>query len=85
MLGSGLLGIPLSPWLGALSAAVRRAVSAASATEAFAWTFAVVTMGMAAGSAIGGIVLQATDTATAFISAGGFSLAGALFGLSRCR
>lgn len=77
------LGIPLSPWLGSLSASVQRAVPAASATEAFAWTFAVVTIGMAAGSAVSGIVIQNANTQTAFMSAGGASLAGALFGLSR--
>ena len=34
------LGLPLSPWLGSLSASVQRAVPSASSTEAFAWTFA---------------------------------------------
>lgn len=77
------LGIPLSPWLGSLSASVQRAVPAASSTEAFAWSFAVITVGMAAGNAISGIVIQSANTKAAFVAAGGLSLAGALFGASR--
>lgn len=74
------LGFPLSPWLGSLSASVRRAVPAANSTEAFAWCFAVITVGMAAGNAISGIVIQSANTEAAFACAGGLSLAGALVG-----
>jgi predicted MFS family arabinose efflux permease len=74
------VGVPLSPWLGSLSASVQRAVPAASSTEAFAWSFAVITVGMAAGNAISGVVIQSANTAAAFASAGGLSLVGALFG-----
>ena len=42
------LGVPLSPWLGSLGASVQRVVPAGSSTEAFAWTFAAVTVAMAA-------------------------------------
>ena len=77
------LGVPLSPWLGALSASVQRAVPAASSTEAFAWTFAVITVAMAAGSAIGGEIIQGAGTETAFLAAGGLALAGAAFGALR--
>ncbi len=77
------LGIPLSPWLGSLSASVQRAVPAVARTEAFAWSFAVITAGIAAGNAIGGVIIQTTGTAAAFLAAGGLSLAGALFGVSR--
>ena len=77
------LGIPLSPWLGSLSSSIQRAVPATGSTEAFAWAFAVITVGMAAGNAISGVVIQSANTATAFVSAGVFSLAGALFGTSR--
>jgi len=77
------LGVPLSPWLGALSASVQRAVPAASSTEAFAWTFAVITVAMATGSAISGVVIQGAGTETAFLAAGGLGLAGAAFGTIR--
>lgn len=77
------LGVPLSPWLGSLSASVQRAVPAASSTEAFAWTFAVITVTMAAGSAFGGVIIQGAGTETAFLSAGGLGLAGAAFGALR--
>ena len=39
-------------------------------TEAFAWTFAVITVTMAAGSAFGGVIIQGAGTETAFLSAG---------------
>lgn len=77
------LGIPLSPWLGSLSASVQRAVPAGSITEAFTWTFAVITVGMAAGSACGGVIIQAASTNAAFLAAGGLGLAGAAAGATR--
>ncbi|MFY9929245.1 MAG: MFS transporter [Streptosporangiaceae bacterium] len=77
------LGVPLSPWLGSLSTSVQRAVPAGSSTEAFAWTFAVITVAMAAGSAISGVIIQDTGTETAFLTAGGLALAGAAFGAFR--
>jgi predicted MFS family arabinose efflux permease len=77
------LGIPLSPWLGSLSAAIQRAAPAGSSTEAFAWSVAVITVGIAAGNAIGGAVIQSANSAAAFACAGGLSLAAAIFGASR--
>ena len=77
------LGVPLSPWLGSLSASVQRAVPVASSTEAFAWTFAVVTVSMAAGNACGGVTIQAAGTRAAFLAADGLGLAGAGFGALR--
>jgi predicted MFS family arabinose efflux permease len=77
------LGVPLSPWLGSLSASVQRAVPAAASTEAFAWTFTVITAGMSAGSACGGVIIQTASTRAAFLAAGGSGLAGAAFGALR--
>jgi predicted MFS family arabinose efflux permease len=74
------LGLPLSPWLGSLSASVQRAVPPSVATEAFTWTFAVITVGMAGGSAIGGTIIQDANPGTAFLTAGALSLAGAALG-----
>jgi predicted MFS family arabinose efflux permease len=75
------LGLPLSPWLGSLSSAVQRSVPGASTTEAFAWLFAVITVGIAAGNAAGGVLIQAAGTRTAFLAAAALSLAGALSGV----
>ena len=75
-----LAGLPLSPWLGSLSASVQRAVPAAATTEAFTWTFAVITVGMAAGSAVGGTIIQAGSPEVAFLAAGALSLAAATLG-----
>jgi predicted MFS family arabinose efflux permease len=70
-------GLPLSPWLGSLSASVQRAVPPGASTEAFTWTFAVITVGMASGSAVGGTIIQNAGPDAAFVAAGTLSLAGA--------
>jgi predicted MFS family arabinose efflux permease len=77
------IGLPLSPWLGSLSASVQRAVPPSAATEAFTWTFAVITVGMAGGSAIGGTIIQDANPDAAFLAAGALSLAGAALGILR--
>jgi hypothetical protein len=48
-----------------------RAVPAAGSTEALAWTFTVITAGMSAGSACGGVIIQIASTQVAFLAAGG--------------
>jgi predicted MFS family arabinose efflux permease len=75
------LGLPLSPWLGSLSATVQRAVPGDTAAEAFTWNFAVVTIGMAAGNAVGGIISQHAGPGAAFLVAGAAGLAGVLVGV----
>lgn len=77
------LGVPLSPWLGSLSTSVQRAVPTASSTEAFAWTFAVITVGISAGNACGGLIIQSASAQAAFLAAGAIGLAGAAFGALR--
>jgi hypothetical protein len=77
-------GLPLSPWLGSLSASVQRAVPPATSTEAFTWTFAVITMGIAGGSALGGVITQGAGPQTAFLAAGALALTGAALG-ALCR
>lgn len=78
-----LPGLPLSPWLGSLSASVQRATSPAAATEAFTWTFAVITLGIAAGNALGGVITRQGASPTAFLTAGAFAVAGAALGALR--
>src|SRR5262249_34530937 len=73
-------GLPLSPWLGSLSASVQRAVPAGTSTEAFTWTFAVITMGTAGGNALGGVTTQGARPQTAFLAAGALPLTGAAVG-----
>lgn len=77
------IGLRLSQWLGSLSASVQRAVPPDAATEAFTWTFAVITVGMASGSAIGGTIIQDANPDAAFLAAGALSLAGAALGMLR--
>jgi predicted MFS family arabinose efflux permease len=77
-------GLPLSPWLGSLSASVQRAVPPATSTEAFTWTFAAITMGIAGGSALGGVITQGAGPQIAFLAAATLALTGAALGtLSR--
>ncbi len=79
------LGLPLSPWLGSLSASVQHAVPAASSAEAFAWTFAAVTAGMSGGNAVAGVITQNATPQAAFLSGGALALTGASFGAVRLR
>lgn len=75
-----LLGLPLSPWLGTLSAAVQQVIHADRTTEAFTYTFAVITTGMAAGNALGGVVIQQNHTSHALLAAAAAALAGSVSG-----
>jgi predicted MFS family arabinose efflux permease len=76
------LGLPLAPWLGSLSASVQRASPAGATTEAFTWTFAVVTVGQSAGSAAGGMIIQGAGVAAAFVAAAGACAIGTALGLA---
>jgi predicted MFS family arabinose efflux permease len=78
-----LPGLPLSPWLGSLSASVQHAAAGSAATEAFTWTFAVVTVGIAAGNALGGVITRQAAPSAAFLTAGAFAVAGAALGALR--
>lgn len=80
-----LLGLPLSPWLGSLSAAVQRATPSPSVTEGFAWAFSGITAGMALGNAVGGQVIEAGGTRPAFLCAGFAAFAGVAVGLGLVR
>jgi predicted MFS family arabinose efflux permease len=71
-----LLGLPLSPWLGTLSTAVQQVIPADRTTEAFTYTFAVITTGIAAGNALGGIVIQHNHTSRALLAAAAAALVG---------
>jgi predicted MFS family arabinose efflux permease len=71
-----VLGIPLSPWLGALSACVERAAPDDMAAESFTWTFAAVTVGAACGNALGGVLAQAAGSRAAFLGASAAAFAG---------
>jgi predicted MFS family arabinose efflux permease len=75
-----LLGLPLSPWLGTLSTAVQQVIPASRTTEAFAYTFAVITAGIAAGNALGGVAVQQGHTSRALLAAAAAALAGSVAG-----
>jgi predicted MFS family arabinose efflux permease len=56
-------------------------VPASTATEAFTWNFAVITVGMAGGNALGGVVSEVLGPGPSFLVAGATGLAGALAGV----
>ena len=72
-----LLGLPLSPWLGTLSTAVEHVIPADRTTEAFTYTFALITSGIAAGNALGGAVIGQDHTSRALLAACLAALVGA--------
>jgi hypothetical protein len=72
---------PAASCMAAGSGAVRS--RSASSTEAFAWTFAAVTVAMAGGSAFAGMIIQGAGVNAAFLAAGGIGLVGAAFGALR--
>jgi MFS family permease len=78
-----LPGLPLSPWLGSLSASVQQAAPGSAATEAFTWSFAVITLGIAAGNALGGVITRQAAPSAAFLLAGAFAVTGAALGALR--
>jgi hypothetical protein len=75
-----LLGLPLSPWLGTLSTAVQQVIPASRTTEAFTYTFAVITTGIAAGNALGGLFIQQNHTSRALLAAAAAALADSVAG-----
>jgi predicted MFS family arabinose efflux permease len=74
------LGFPLSPWLGTLNEAVQTVVPPSRTTEAFTWIFALITIGIAAGNAAGGPLIQHAGTKEAFLVAAAAAAAGAALG-----
>lgn len=79
------LGLPLAPWLGALSSSVQRAAPPSTVTEAFTWNFTVITIGQSAGSAVAGLVIEAAGLKATFLAAAAASACGAVLGVARSR
>lgn len=74
------LGLPLSPWLGTLNEAVQRLVAPARTAEAFTWIYSLITLGIAAGNAVAGPVIQGAGTSVAFLAAAAAAGTGAGIG-----
>lgn len=75
-----LLGLPLSPWLGTLNEAAQRLVDPTRTAEAFTWVYSLIAVGVAAGNASAGPIIQSAGTAVAFLMAGAAAGAGAVIG-----
>ncbi len=74
------LGLPLSPWLGTLNEAAQRLVDPARTAEAFTWIYSLIALGVAAGNAAAGPLIEHAGTGTAFLAAGAAAGAGAVLG-----
>jgi MFS family permease len=74
------LGLPLSPWLGTLNEAAQRLADPARTAEAFTWIYSLIALGVAAGNALAGPLIEHAGTRTAFLAGGVAAGAGALIG-----
>jgi predicted MFS family arabinose efflux permease len=79
LLGTLLLvaGATIAPTFTVANGLLDRLAPTGTLTEAFTWTSTGMTAGAAAGSAVGGLVVEAADAAAALALLGGAALAGA--------
>jgi predicted MFS family arabinose efflux permease len=63
------LGLPLSPWLGTLNGAIQSIVPIGRRAEAFSWVYSVIAIGIAAGNAVSGSIVQDADPSLGFLFA----------------
>jgi predicted MFS family arabinose efflux permease len=74
------LGLPLSPWLGTLNEAAQRLVAPSRTAEAFTWIYSLIALGIAAGNAAAGPVIERAGTSVAFLLAAAAAGTGAGLG-----
>jgi MFS family permease len=73
-----LAGVPIAPTIGALYTLVDRTARAGTAAEAFAWFGTAVSIGIAAGSAVAGVLVDERGVRWAFGLGAGAAFAGVL-------
>jgi len=73
-----LAGLTIAPVFSCQYALVGRSVSAGSETEAFTWVSAALIGGLAAGSAIGGVVIAPAGVSAPFVISCGATMLAAL-------
>jgi MFS family permease len=78
-----LAGLPIAPTVGALYTLIDRSASEGTAAEAFAWFGTAVSVGVAAGSAIAGALVDERGVRWAFGFGAALAFAGALVGWAR--
>ena len=76
-------GLPIAPTIGALYTLIDRSARAGTVAEAFAWFGTAVSVGIAAGSAIGGALVDARGVRWSFALGAAIALVGAVLGWAR--
>lgn len=76
-------GLPIAPTVGALYILIDRAARAGTAAEAFAWFGTAVSIGVATGSALAGVVVDGHGVRAAFAAGAAVAFCGALLGWAR--
>ena len=76
-------GLPIAPTIGALYTLIDRATRAGTVAEAFAWFGTAISVGIAVGSALGGVLVDERGVAWSFGLGAAAALAGAVLGVFR--
>lgn len=76
-------GLPIAPTVGALYSLIDRSARAGTAAEAFAWFGTAVSIGVAAGSALAGVLVDERGVRAAFLTGAVIAFCGALLGWVR--
>lgn len=76
-------GLPIAPTIGALYTLVDRSARPGTVAEAFAWFGTAVSVGIAAGSALGGVMVDEHGARWSFAVGATAALAGAVLGVLR--
>ena len=78
-----LAGLPIAPTIGALYSLIDRSARAGTVAEAFAWFGTAITVGIAAGSAVGGVLVDERGVRWSFAVGAGVAFVGAVVGWAR--
>jgi MFS family permease len=76
-------GLPIAPTIGALYALIDRSARAGTAAEAFAWFGTAVSVGVAGGAALAGVLVDERGVRAAFAAGAAIAFAGACLGWAR--
>ena len=80
---SFVAGLPIAPTIGALYTLIDRSARAGTVAEAFAWFGTAISVGIAGGSAISGVLVDERGVRWSFALGAAIALAGAVLGWAR--
>jgi predicted MFS family arabinose efflux permease len=76
-------GLPIAPTIGALYSLIDRSARPGTAAESFAWFGTAVSIGIATGSVLAGILVDERGVRAAFAAGAAIAFCGALLGWAR--